>query len=38
MQWIEISIYTTHAGIEAVSGRLEMLGIGGVMIIDKEDF
>ena len=38
MQWIEISIYTTHAGIEPVSGRLELLGVPGVMVIDKEDF
>ena len=38
MQWLEISIYTTHAGIEPVSGRLELLGIPGVMVIDKEDF
>ena len=38
MKWIELSIYTTHAGIEPVSGRLELLGVPGVMVIDKEDF
>ena len=38
MKWIELSIYTTHEGIEPVSGRLELLGVPGVMVIDKEDF
>ncbi len=38
MKWIEISIYTTHEGIEPVSGRLEMLDIPGVMVEDSQEF
>lgn len=38
MKFIEITIYTTHDGIEPVTGRLYTLGIDGVEIEDKEDF
>lgn len=38
MYFIAITIYTTHAGIEPVTGRLYTLGINGVEIEDKEDF
>lgn len=38
MDWLQISIYTTHNGIEAVCGRLLSLGITGIEIEDEEDF
>lgn len=38
MKFIEINIYTTHDGIEPVTGRLYALGINGVEIMDKADF
>lgn len=38
MDFITITIYTTHEGIEPVTGRLYNLGITGVEIEDKEDF
>jgi ribosomal protein L11 methyltransferase len=38
MDFTAITIYTTHAGIEPVTGRLYNLGINGVEIVDKEDF
>jgi len=38
MEWIQVCITTTTAGIEPVSGRLYQLGIKGVEIEDKEDF
>lgn len=38
MNFIEITIITTHNGIEPVTGRLYTLGIDGVEIEDKEDF
>lgn len=38
MDWIQITIYTTSAGIEAVSGRLLQLGIYGIEIVDEKDF
>lgn len=38
MQWIEVKIITTTAGIEPVSGILLMNGIGGYAVEDKEDF
>ena len=38
MNWIEIEIYTTTAGIEAVTGSLLGLGINGFVIQDPEDF
>lgn len=38
MNFIAITIYTTHEGIEPVTGRLYTLGINGVEIEDKEDF
>jgi ribosomal protein L11 methyltransferase len=37
MNFISITIYTTHEGIEPVTGRLYTLGINGVEIDDKED-
>lgn len=38
MNFIVITVYTTHAGIEPVTGRLYTLGLNGVEIEDKEDF
>ena len=38
MDWIQITIYTTSEGIEAVSGRLLQLGIYGIEIVDEKDF
>lgn len=38
MDWIQVSIYTTAAGIEPVSGRLLQLGITGIEIEDEQDF
>jgi len=38
MDWIQISIQTTTAGIEPVSGRLYQLGITGLEIEDAADF
>jgi ribosomal protein L11 methyltransferase len=38
MNFIEITIFTTHDGIEPVTGRLYTLGINGVQIEDKADF
>ena len=37
MKWIEVSINTTPAGIEPVTGRLYRLGIQGVEIFGDED-
>lgn len=38
MNWIRVSIFTTSAGIEPVSGRLYQLGITGLEIEDEQDF
>ncbi len=38
MDWIQVTIYTTAAGIEPVSGRLYGLGITGIEIEDEADF
>lgn len=38
MNWLQITIYTTTAGIEPVSGRLYQLGITGLEIEDESDF
>lgn len=38
MDWIQVTIYTTSEGIEAVSGRLLQLGIYGIEIVDEKDF
>lgn len=38
MEWIQVSIYTTAEGIEAVSGRLLQLGFSGIEIEDEQDF
>ena len=38
MDWIQVCIYTTSAGIEPVSGRLLQLGITGLEIEDEQDF
>lgn len=38
MDWIKVTITTTSAGIDPVSGRLLELGINGIEIADKEDF
>ncbi len=38
MNWIKVTITTTAAGIDPVSGRLLNLGINGIEISDKDDF
>lgn len=38
MQWLELTIHTTSAGIDAVCGRLEMLGYEDLIIDDEADF
>ncbi len=38
MNWIKLTIYTSHEGIEPVSGRLYRLGITGLEIEDAEEF
>ncbi len=38
MDWIKVTITTTAAGIDPVSGRLLDLGINGIEISDKDDF
>ncbi|NLZ45263.1 MAG: 50S ribosomal protein L11 methyltransferase, partial [Clostridiales bacterium] len=38
MNWVELSIYTTSEGIEAVCGSLLGLGVGGFIIKDSKDF
>ncbi len=38
MNWIEITIITTSAGIESVCGNLYQLGITGLQIEDEQDF
>lgn len=38
MDWLQVSIYTTHNGIEPVCGRLLQLGISGIEIEDEEEF
>lgn len=38
MDWIKVTVYTTTAGIDAVSGRLMQLGITGLVIEDENEF
>lgn len=38
MEWTKVTIYTTNAGIEPVSGRLLQLGITGMSIEDEQEF
>ncbi len=38
MDWVEVDIYTTSEGIEAVTGSLLGLGINGFVIKDAKDF
>ncbi len=38
MKWLEVKIYTSREGIDAVCGRLYCLGVGGVQIEDSADF
>ena len=38
MEWFEVSIFTTAAGIEPVCAKLMDIGITGVEIEDKDDF
>lgn len=38
MDWMKVTITTTAAGIDPVSGRLLELGISGIEIADKDDF
>lgn len=38
MDWLEVIIYTTSFGIEALSFRLLSLGITGIQIEDENDF
>ena len=32
MKWMEVTVFTTEQGLDAVCGRLDMLGINQVMI------
>lgn len=38
MRWMEVSIETTHDGVDALAARLVALGIEGLQIEDFEDF
>lgn len=38
MNWTEVTIATTTAGIEAVTGNLLLLGINGASVTDSRDF
>lgn len=38
MDWTKVTVYTTAAGIEPVSGRLMQLGITGLVIEDEAEF
>ena len=38
MEWLEVSIYTTNAGIDPICGRLYNIGVTGVEIKDKDEF
>ncbi len=38
MDWIKVTITTTAAGIDPISGRLLDLGINGIEIADKDEF
>ena len=38
MEWIQVSIDTTHEGIEALTSALEDIGIRGFEIEDPADF
>lgn len=38
MDWIKVTVFTTTAGIEPVSGRLMQLGITGLEIEDENEF
>ena len=38
MDWLELKIDTSHAGLDAVTYMLEQQGVTGVMIDDEADF
>ena len=38
MEWLELNIDTSHAGLDAVTDMLEQQGVTGVMIDDEADF
>ena len=38
MDWIETKIYTTHEGIEPVTGVLLGIGVSGIVVEDSQDF
>ena len=38
MDWLELKIDTSPAGIEAVTELLEEQGVTGVIIVDARDF
>ena len=38
MDWLELKIDTSHAGLDAVTDMLEQQGVAGVMIDDEADF
>ncbi len=38
MNWVQVNIFTTTEGVDAVSGSLMMLGITGFVIKDSNDF
>lgn len=37
MKWIEVTIYTSEEGLDAVCGRLEMLGVEQVSIVEGKE-
>ena len=38
MNWLEVKVDTAPAGLDAVSERLEALGVTGLVIDDEADF
>lgn len=38
MDWTEVKIYTTHAGIEPVTALLLGIGVTGIVVEDSDDF
>ena len=38
LEWMEVTIYTTTAGVEPVTGNLLQYGVGGFAVEDAQDF
>ena len=38
MEWLELNIDTSHAGLDAVTDMLEQQGVTGLIIDDEADF